>query len=215
MRAIQKGMEPASLVQHRSTPGADYDGYRDKENLRACLVREQRGLCCYCLSRIRPEWDAMKIEHCHSQANYPDEQLDYSNLLGACMGNQGASPKFQHCDTRKGDLDLSRNPANPEHRIEEFIRFLGDGRIVSTDPNFGTELNDVLNLNTPLLRGNRRATLDGFLQALGKEAGTRTPQELEKELRKWNGELDYGDLQPFCQVVVYYLWKRLARPRAR
>lgn len=148
MRAIRKGREPDSLVQHRLTPSADYDGYREKQTLRACLVREQRGLCCYCPSRIRAEWDAMKIEHWHSRRHHGAEQLEYSNLLGACMGNQGASPKFQHCDTRKEDRDLSRNLADPDHRIEEFIRFLGDGRIVSTDPAFETELNDVLNLNS-------------------------------------------------------------------
>ncbi len=52
MRTILKGREPASLTEHRATPGADYDGYRDKDTLRAHLVAEQRGLCCYCLSRI-------------------------------------------------------------------------------------------------------------------------------------------------------------------
>ncbi|MGO9261780.1 MAG: retron system putative HNH endonuclease [Bryobacteraceae bacterium] len=215
MRAIRKGVEPKSLVEHRVTPGADYEGYRDKDVLRASLVREQRGICCYCLSRIRAEWAAMKIEHWHSQANYPAEQLDYSNLLAACLGGKGSRREGQHCDTRKGDRDLSRNPANPMHRIEEFIRFPGGGRVESTDPAFETEINEVLNLNQAYLVKQRKRVLDGFTEALRKWDGPLPRGVLEKHVREWNGELGSGELKPFCQVVVYYLRKRLARPRAR
>ena len=88
MRQIRKGREPASLTEYRLSAGADYDGYRDKDILRSCLAEEQRGLCCYCLSRIRAERDAMKIEHWHCQDNYKTEQLLYSNLLRAW----GAAP---------------------------------------------------------------------------------------------------------------------------
>jgi len=44
MRVIVKGKEPASLVEFRSAPGGNYDGYKDKDTLRRCLVKEQRGL---------------------------------------------------------------------------------------------------------------------------------------------------------------------------
>jgi uncharacterized protein (TIGR02646 family) len=210
MRRILKGAEPASLIEHRLAAGTDYDGYRDKDTLRTYLVTEQRGLCCYCLSRIRAERDAMKIEHWHCQDNYRAEQLLYANLLGSCMGNEGKPAKEQHCDTRKGKRDFSRNPANPMHRIEDAIQFAGDGRISSNDPAFDAELNDVLNLNLAFLMNNRKATLDAFKDALAKR-GQLPPAALEKWLRTWNGEEDTGDLRPFCQVVVYWLRKRLRR----
>ena len=89
MRTIRKGAEPNSLAQHRHTDGADYQNYRDKDALRTFLVREQRGLCCYCMARVRADRDAMKIEHWHSQSGHPQEQLDYTNLLASCMGNDG------------------------------------------------------------------------------------------------------------------------------
>src|ERR1035438_2568954 len=44
MRRIQKGREPASLTEHRAATGTDYENYRDKDTLRAHLVKEQRGL---------------------------------------------------------------------------------------------------------------------------------------------------------------------------
>lgn len=75
MRTITKGPEPASLTQHRQSPCASYSNYDDKQTLREHLAGEQRGLCCYCLSRIRPEDDKMKVEHWHPQTAYPDEQL--------------------------------------------------------------------------------------------------------------------------------------------
>jgi uncharacterized protein (TIGR02646 family) len=211
MRTILKGAEPNSLTQHRSGAGADYENYRDKDALRTHLVKEQRGLCCYCLSRIRAERDAMKIEHWHCRTNYGAEQLDYSNLLGACMGNEGSPSKDQHCDTRKGDRDLSRNPANPMHHVEDLVRFEGDGRIVSKDPAFDSELNEVLNLNVAFLKNNRKATLKAFQAALAKR-GELPRRVLDRWLREWNGASHAGELQPFCQVVVYWLRKRLARP---
>src|SRR5260370_16111653 len=139
MRTIVKDSEPASLTQHRSSPHANYDNYLDKDTLRISLVVEQRGLCCYCLSRIRPERKVMKIEHWHCQDNYPTEQLDYSNLLGACLGNQGQSKNRQHCDTMKGNIDLSRNPASAMPRVEDLIRFEAHGRILSDNPGFNEE----------------------------------------------------------------------------
>jgi hypothetical protein len=115
----------------------------------------------------------MKIEHWHCQANYSAEQLDYSNLLGACLGNEGSPRRDQHCDSRKGDRDLSRNPANPLHPVEDLIKFEGGGRIASSDRSFDAELNDVLNLNVAFLVAQRRATLDAFQGALAKRGSCR------------------------------------------
>jgi len=152
----------------------------------------------------------MKIEHWHCQHNYPTEQLNYDNLLGACMGNEGNGPSFQHCDTRKGNRDLSRNPANPDHRVEELVRYPGDGSIVSDDAGFNAELNDILNLNHPFLKRNRKATLDAFMEAIDKH-GSIPLTKLERWLQEWSGGSTTGELQPFCQVVVCWLTKKLAR----
>lgn len=211
MRAIKKRREPASLTEHRSSPGANYGNYRGKDELRASLVREQRGICCYCLSRIRAEYGSAKIEHWHCQARYPAEQLDYPNLLGACTGNEGSSGSDQHCDTRKGDRDLSRNPANPMHQVEAVIRFNGDGTIFSSDPTFDNELNEVLNLNLKFLKNNCKAVLSAFQGFLDKRGQQLPRRGVEMQLQDWNGDSTTGELQPFCQVVVYYLRKRLSR----
>jgi len=210
MRTIRKGAEPNSLVQHRHLEGAYYENYGDKDELRDCLVQEQRGLCCYCMKMIRAEQGGMKIEHWHSQTGHIDEQLRYSNFLGACMGGEGTRFTEQHCDTRKGDRDLSRNPANPLHHVDDSIQFLGDGTVESSDPLFDRELNEVLNLNLPFLRNNRKAVLDAFKQGLAMR-GHLSRAVLQRWLQDWNGDSDPGALRPYCQVVVYWLRKRLAR----
>ena len=152
----------------------------------------------------------MKIAHWHSQNLHPAEQLDYGNLLGACRGGEGSPFEQQHCDTRQRNLDISKNPANPIHGVESYVRFEGDGRICSTDPVFNDELDDILNLNVRYLVNNRRAVLDGFKEALTKH-GNLQRQTIERWLQEWNGERDGGDLRPYCQVVIYWLKKRLAR----
>lgn len=213
MRQIRKLPEPESLTQHRATPGSTYNDYRDKQGLRDQLILEQRGLCCYCLCRIRAgeagTIPPMKIAHWHSQRLHDREQLDYSNLLGACMGNQGSPQDLQHCDTSQGNRDIKWNPANPEDRIEDRIRYLADGTLESNDVEFNAQINTVLNLNKGFPKSNRVSLLDSFRKSLGK--GQHTAAEWERKLQEWNGELGNGDLEPYCQIVVFWLRKRQRR----
>jgi len=206
MRTIQKGREPAPLIQHRQKQHADYDNYADKATLRQTLVVDQRGVCCYCQSRIKATADGMKIEHWQCQADYPARQLDFSNLLGACLGGQGRPEREQHCDTRKGNNGLCFSVCDPAHPIERKIRFLGDGTISSDDVTVDEEIKVVLNLNLPRLVSNRRGVLMAFQDRLGK--GARL--DPARELSKWDGGQP-GDLPEFAQVVVYWLQKKLAK----
>jgi uncharacterized protein (TIGR02646 family) len=168
-------------------------------------------ICCYCLSRIRAKVGSMKIEHWHCQDNHANEQLDYSNLLGACIGNEGWLGRDQHCHTRKGNRELTRNPANKLRRVEDLIAFAGDGTIFSHDQGFNDELNNVLNLNVAFLRNNRKAALTALTDFLRRKSGEVGRERWETLLRHWNGESVSGELQPYCQVVVYWLRKKLAR----
>jgi len=214
MRNIQKATEPQSLTQNRCNTNSNYENYAKKEDLRKSLVSEQRGICCYCMQRIRPNPESMKIEHWQSQSpnKFPEKQLHYGNLLGACLGGQKhgeKSPKRNHhCDTRKGDDDISFNPAEPFHNVESKLQFLADGTIQSNDVQFDKEINDVLNLNESSLTRNRKAILIALQQGFMEKNPSKI--DIEKELRKWNGN-EGGDLEPFCQVVVYYLRKKLKK----
>lgn len=206
MRNIQKKAEPNSLKQHRCSANADYDNFGTKDDLRQSLVSEQRGICCYCMQRIRPSDQKMKIEHWKCQSNYSNQQLNYSNLLAACKGGEGRRSKDQHCDTKKQNFDLTYCPSKTTHNVELHLKYLGDGTIVSGDSAMSDDINRVLNLNEARLVKNRKKVLEAFQERLGKKRVTTAA--LQRELAKWNGDSG-GDLDPFCQVIVYYLRKKL------
>lgn len=208
MRAIRKNSEPQSLTQHRCTGHTTYANYGDKDGLRAALCVEQGHICCYCMQRIQPDADHMKIEHWRCRDSYPDEQLDYRNLLAACNGNEGQPRSKQHCDTRKGNSLLSWNPADPVHNVETVITYLGNGRIKSSDHTLNGELNSVLNLNEVFLVNNRKAVLESFTRGLPR--GNLGKNAIQGLLASWSN-IAGGELREYCGVVIYWLNKRLAR----
>lgn len=214
MRAITKGRQPRSLVEHRANAHSDYTNYADKDGLRAALVRDQRGLCCYCMSEIEPTGTGMKIEHWRCQSRNADLQLAYSNLLAACLGGHGQPEAKQHCDTRKGERDLKFNPADPAHHIEQRIRFEMVGTIASADADFDAQLNDVLNLNLPVLKKRRESVLTALLTWWKSEAtrlkGPIPRERLMKERDRRVGASG-GHLSPFEPVAVWWLNQRLDR----
>ncbi len=210
MRQILKGKEPHSLAKHRATGGI-YDAYRDTDGLRAALVDEQRGLCCYCMRRISEDGGKMKIEHWHCTSRYPDEELDYGNLLGACKGGEGSPYGVQHCDTRKANRDLQWNPADPRRRIEERIKYGADGTIRSTDATFDDQLNDVLNLNVSHIKDRRRAVQDGIVKWF--EVSRRRKRSMSRSrLRAKIDKLSCASpMDAYGPVVIWWLERRLAR----
>ena len=215
MRRIANRHEPTSLTEHRSTSYSDFDNYGAKEELRIAIATEQRGLCCYCMCRIHPKRTSMKIEHWRCQARHPDEQLDYRNLLGACLGGEGHGqpPSLQHCDTRKGNRDLKWNPSVPEHRIETRIRYELDGSIHADgdDGDFDDQLNNVLNLNLPVLKSHRKAVYDAVLQWWVRQKrlsrGRVTRERLQRERARYDARV--GELTPYVQVAVWLLGQRI------
>lgn len=213
MRAITKGAEPASLTAHRRTPHGSYDNYADKVELRRVLVGEQRGLCCYCMGRIRGDAAGMKIEHWRCQRRHQNRELDYRNLLAACTGGEGRRGGDQHCDTKKGDRDLRWNPADPAHRVETRLRYELDGTIRSDDAEFDEQLNGVLNLNFRVLKNNRKGVWDAFSEwwrrERGRAQGPVSRERIERERERWSG--GSGDLRPYCQVAIWLLTQRLER----
>jgi len=155
----------------------------------------------------------MKIEHWHCQANHPNEQLQYSNLLGACMGGEGQPKALQHCDTKKGNRDLKWNPANPLHRIEARVRYELTGIIRSDDQEFDDQLCNVLNLNIKYLQNNRKVILDTVLDWWKAEkARIRGAVPRASFERKRDAYLaGHSARDPFSPVAVWWLEQRLAR----
>ena len=220
MRNISKLQEPHCLTEYRASENAKFENLHAnvKGPIKAQLVQEQLGLCCYCCGRIKADHGKLKVEHWKAQAEakFPQHQLDYWNLLGACPGGEGQPEELQHCDSHKGNSDLSRNPADPVHSVEESISYLSDGTIQSSINPLDKELGKnsktdrgVLNLNVKSLINRRKAALDGFKQTIEKRGNLKKPM-LERLLQEWGGEQGVN-LKPYAPVVAFWLRKRLSR----
>ena len=204
------------LRQYRSTPNASYDNC-PKEALKDSLLREQNFLCAYCMSRITK--DTMSIEHWKCQSGNSGLELSYSNLLAVCDGNQGQPPCKQHCDTRKGDLDLTYNPANSEHHARLKIRYAWlTGKIESEDTAFCLELGGeqrgtegVLNLNYEQIMNNRLAVIGRVEQEMNKLPQNAKKSQIRQLIERWKTANGQGELPEYGGVAIYFLEKRLAR----
>ena len=153
----------------------------------------------------------MKIKHWRCQTRYPDEQLRYRNLLGACPGGEGQPHRLQHCDTRKGNQDLRWSPADPDRDIAQRLSYLSDGAIVSDDCEFDRQLTRVLNLNLPMLKRMRQGVLDAVLEWWNREnlRGPVPRRRIEHMRDMYAAEAD--KLTPYSQVGVWWLQQRLAK----
>jgi uncharacterized protein (TIGR02646 family) len=205
VRMIVKAAEPQSLASHRAQPHSDYGNYQQKDDLRVSLVGEQKGLCCYCTGRIRANASAMKVEHWQCQAAYPQLQLTYGNLLGACLGGEGQPSTDQYCDTKKANGDLKWNPSNVAHAIESRLRYLADGTVESFDPEFNNQLNTVLGLNLAYLKNSRKAVLDSVLVWWRNTLNAR--QKIQPQIDRRLGH--FGDLEPYSPIAVWFLRQKV------
>jgi uncharacterized protein (TIGR02646 family) len=210
MKRIIKNQEPQSLLQHRLQTFADYNNYAQKDELRTSLLSEQGHICCYCMQRIRD--DKMKIEHWRSQDEYPELQLNYNNLLGACEGNQGSPKHLQHCDTKKGNTEITINPIDNKN-CEDLIKYHPSGEIYSDDETINNDLNKILNMNMQTLVKNRRVVLDEVIRLLMTERpkGDWTAAILNKKIQELSNKQKDEKYQPYCQIAIYYLKKKLLK----
>src|SRR5690606_5789490 len=182
MKQINKIQEPNSLVQHRANPPAFYNGLSQaaKEELRQNLLSEQGHICCYCMKRIPESTNPyMKVEHYKCQDYYPDLQLTYSNLFGACCGGEGKPKKLQTCDTQKGNQLLTINLLTNAPNCETLLRYNANGEIGSDNDEIDKQLNEILNLNMQTLKDGRREVYLG----VQKEVEAKSRQIGNKQLR--------------------------------
>lgn len=204
-KEISKGKSFESVIEELKLQNKSidfYDGIFDKGQIRATLLEEQTGLCAYCMAAISD--GNMKIEHFKSQSLYPQYQLDYSNMLGCCKGNEGKPNKLQTCDTHKANMDLSLNPSVKTDYEKMNLVYLEDGTISSLNPSFRNELDTVLNLNASFLKAKRKEMIDSAKRQLNYKDNSRSITFVEKLIQKYKSQH-----KAFYGAAVYYLEKKL------
>ena len=212
MKQIFKTKEPTSLTTYRARISKndlkhlekfDTAPSNVKDKLREKLLDEQGFICCYCMSRV--ESRNSKIEHFKPRSIFRSQQLDYVNLFVACFGGEESSPKKQSCDTKKGQMELKY--INLLSDIEKSIEYKKDGAIFSDSLNIDKELNEILNLNYQLLKDNRQEALNQLFRDLKKVNWDISTLKLT--LEKYKHKNSKGKYRPYCEMIVYFLTKKL------
>lgn len=217
MRYIQKKEEPKSLTKYKKNKNAYFDGYKEKDDIRESLLKEQGYLCGYCMCRIQGAKNT-KIEHLTPQSTLDEKAaLNYKIMMGVCHGNEkkGHASKCLTCDAHRGNEPLKVTPYNP-HCIE-LIKYKSNGRIYSEDAEILKDLDVTLNLNYDgtgaYLMKNRREVLNACKRKLSKlqEEGNWNNALLKRILKEYEEPDSEGKLKPYSGIAVWYLKKRLKK----
>ena len=213
MILIEKGQEPASLLQYKQQQGAYYEGFSQKDNIKEALLNEQGHICAYCMKRITQA--TMTIEHYIPQSIDENLALDYRNMLGVCLGNRGNTGQKERamtCDAHRGNTELTINPL--DRSKVQMIKYNTDGTIYSEDEDTNKDLDVTLNLNCDavgvFLKSNRKAALEALLSKLSrcKEQGQWSKSLLVKIK---SGLKTAGKNAEYRGIMDYYIDKRLSR----
>ncbi len=224
MRTIEKGPQPGCLSglrreaariekETRRPPTKDDWAPKDcGDPIREALCREQGGLCAYCMRRIRPNRDSMKIEHFIPRSRDPGRMYDWGNLLGVCKGvlRGGREGEVLTCDTARGDRPLHIHPAKLPPRPETVFEFDKRGNIMPKGEDAANDCK-ALNLGAKRLRDARRAVIKDFSKRLQNKDDPATIRRLLETARTPN----HDGLLEYAAVVIGYLERKLRSHEAR
>lgn len=179
----------------------------EKEKLKQELIDEQGALCCYCGRRITA--DDSHVEHFRPQKSYGNLDVSYDNLFASCIKEAVKGKRF-HCGHSKGsqfDEQLAISPLD-EHCEPRFIYTLA-GEVMPTDDadNSASFMIDLLRLNHPSLKNERKNVLEGILYGSPGDVDliSLSDDDLRKLRDLYRERDERGAFEPFVQVVTRYI----------
>lgn len=219
MVVIKKGPPPRSLVEFRQKEGASYDNVDfPKKDVRLALLREQGGLCAYCMARITEKniqiehWIPQKGEYYADQ--YTQEEcdklaIDYRNMLGVCPGGEGRAYEHTTCDEHRKNLRIRIDPRRQQ--MVDSLQYKRDGTITSTDEDLAHDISVILNLNEPMLVDNRQKAWEACIREMERlrKTGIWTKAMISRQIARYEGRDENGDRPPYAGIVLYWLRKYL------
>jgi len=216
MLDIAKNNEPSCLarfkLENQNTREISFQDLPSgvKKKIKNTLLAEQGFLCCYCMRRIT--YETMRVEHWKSQRDNKDLRLTYSNMLAACDGGEGKNvpDTYTHCDVHKRHRDLSYNPSNPGHHVEDKVKYQHDGTIIADDKYLLYDIETILNLNSEQAASrlilNRKAIKKSLDVLFTKD--TITLRDIARLITKFSSKNSAGKFEEYAGVTLYYLKKR-------
>ena len=218
MVPIFKNIEPKELsdyIQEQKSLGLT-PSFSDftkgvKPAIQKALCEEQGYICAYCMQRIEPDGQHMKIEHWDTQASNkatPERTVDYSIMLGCCLGK---IEKNESCDTFRGHIkkienqQLKYNPADKTHHNLLGISYEPNGKIHSFDSGFDEQLEKVLNLNDEYLCNKRQRIQIGIRKTIQTLKANNINYNIDAIIANWQNKDSNGKYQEFYGTALYFL----------
>ena len=139
------------------------------------LMEMSNNKCCYCECVLGKESNFMEVEHFHDKSNFPDEVVNWDNLLPSC----------KHCNGSKHTHNTILNPIvnptidNPQNHLA-FRNFRYEGK-----DKKGIETKDALHLND-----SEKKCMPRFLVC----------NELTQKLEDFLGDIQYININSPTQV---------------
>ena len=198
-----------------------FDNEFPKNDVKEILIKEQRGLCAYCMRRIRMDSHS-RIEHLVPLSADKEKAIDYSNMLGVCDGGEKFVGQQGHvlcCDAHKKETGISTSPLNKMQMDK--IAYKPDGTIYTEpkDDAMEKDINETLLLNgvrktdgsvkdtsTELLKGRRDAydRARRMMENLNR-SGKCTSASVKKII---DNLLDREEREEYVGVKLYYFAKK-------
>lgn len=218
MIPIIKGAEPRELLEYRMSPNASYEDMpTDVKNItKQSLLKEQGGLCAYCMCRINGEkGQKYTIEHLKPRAICSkQEALDYKNMVAVCEGNRNAhNNSSKTCDAKRGSLSVDKQKMKwidiMDSASLECIKYKRDGEIYADNIEADEDLNERLNLNCEVrqLKDCRKKALQELQIQLQKKYPGRTipAGRIQLLLKHYEEE---NPKTAFCGILIAWLKRK-------
>lgn len=200
-----------------------FDDDFPKNEVKEILIHEQKGLCAYCMRRIRMDSHS-RVEHWMPLSLDKEKAIDYSNMLGVCDGGEriaGQQVRILCCDAHKGETEVRTSPLNKVQMDK--IAYKSDGTIYTEplDEEMEKDINETLLLNgvrkkdgsvldtsTEILKGRRDAyeRARSIMRSLKKHKKC-TSAVVKKIMDDLQNRESYEE---YVGVKLYYFGKKYA-----
>ena len=167
--------------------------------IKDALLKMSHGKCCYCECKLEEESKYMEIEHFYAKSLYPDDVLNWYNLLPCC----------KRCNGYKGNFDTKNQPiVHPvlntpsTHFYFEKYRLRAKDEIAKLSIN-KLQLNEIDELVTPRyeIAIQLETKLDDLLDEInaGSDNQAKFVRILKSLMQKGNNTQKYAAL---CATIV-------------
>lgn len=200
-----------------------FDNAFPKDKVKSILVKEQHGLCAYCMRRIDTGYHTT-LEHMIPLSRNKGKALEYGNMVGVCDGGRDRAlddDQILCCDACKGEKIIHITPLDQEQMAKICYDAKGFIYTEPKDDAMEKDINETLGLNgrktkngkfidtaTELVKSRRDAYAEirMLMNKLDRQ-GKCSSKNIRKLVQMYQNKERWDE---FIGVKLFYLKKKIA-----